>query len=520
MPDPTSAWPPPALAPHLAEQSAWHAWWTGDTYALGRYAEPSTRTTALPSTSGRLGIWGRRRTEQNPAPARRLLHVPAAGDVAQTSADLLFGEPPAIRLPDDAPQAAELQARLDTLLEDDGLTNDLHHAAEQCAALGGIYLRPLWDVTLADRPLTTVVDQSRAIPEMRAGILAAVTFYEDAEETAGGAATGTVWRHLERHEPGRIVHSLHRGTPYDLGPPQPLDAHPLTSWLAGVVDAEGAVNTTAISDRLLVSYIPNAPSRRHRDKAYGRADIAGSEPILGALDETWTSWLRDIRLGQSRLLVPETYLDVIPGAAGGRARLFDTDAEIFTPMAGMEEGAGHPPQITPVQFAIRVAEHAATASALFENVVTSCGYAPQTFGIHTEGAISGTAHQLRELRTHRLVGRKQRAFRPAVEHHAHMLLSIGHALFGWAAPVRPTLTWPENDVEEPKARAETINLLASAKAASIRTRVRMAQPQLDTTEVDAEVDAIQADAAAELGATANAFALDTIPAGTEPHLGP
>lgn len=523
MTDPANAWPPPALAPHLSEFASWAAWWAGDTYTLGQHANPSTTSSLHQSRiPGRAGFLARRRSQANTAPNRPLLHVPAASDIAQTSADLLFGEPPAFQFDDAALQRQEMTRRLDDLMEDAGAANDLHHAAELCAALGGIYLRPMWDKTLADRPLLTVVDQARAIPQVRAGILETVTFFEEAEELAAGSATGIVWRHLERHERGRIVHQLHKGTTQELGPPYPFEDHPMTAWLLRVegLGADGSVSTADISPGLLVSFVPNAPSRKHRTKAVGRADIAGSEGILEALDETWTSWMRDLRLGQARLVVPESYLDIRPGPNGGRARSFDTDAEVFSPMAGMDEASGHPPQITPVQFALRVDEHAATAQALFERIVTGSGYAPQTFGIHTEGAISGTAHQLRELRTHRTTGRKQRAFRPAVEYTAHMLLAIGHAVFGWAAPIRPHLIWPENDVEEPKSRAETINLLGAAKAASMRTRVRMAQPQLDDPAVDKEVGQIQAEEAAALGMVGKALEVDDTQAGTEPALDP
>ncbi|MGI9157106.1 MAG: hypothetical protein ACR2FG_10775 [Marmoricola sp.] len=516
MTDPGNAWPPPGLAPHLSEFASWAAWWAGDTYALGQNSNPTSVTTTEQSRR-RTGMWSRRRNAPNTAPARNPLHVPAAADVAQTSADLLFGEPPAFQFDDDAPQADELMTRLDDLMEDAGMANDLHHGAELCAAVGGIYLRPMWDVSLADRPLLTVIDQARAIPTVRAGVLETVTFFEEAEEVAAGSGTGVVWRHLERHERGRIVHELHKGSTFELGPARPFEDHPLTAWLAQVkgLTPDGSILTGNIDKGLLVSFVGNAPSRKHRTKAVGRADIAGSEQFLDALDEVWTSWMRDIRLGQARLLVPDSYLDVRPGIAGGRARTFDTDQEVFSPMAGMDESSQSVPQITPVQFAIRVAEHEQTAMALFERIITASGYAPQTFGIHTEGAISGTAHQLRELRSHRTTGRKQRAFRPAVEHTAHMLLRIGETVFGWTAAVRPHLIWPENDVEEPKARAETINMLGAAKAASMRTRVAMAQPQLDDPAIDEEVARIVADERATLNLTVDALA-----PGTEPDLGP
>jgi hypothetical protein len=112
------------------------------------------------------------------APARNLLHVPLAADIAQTSADLLFGDQSKLRIPADAGNAKAVPARLDGLFHEAAILNELHFGAEVCAAIGRVYLRPMWDTNLADRPLLTVVGADQAIPELRNGILIAVTFWE------------------------------------------------------------------------------------------------------------------------------------------------------------------------------------------------------------------------------------------------------------------------------------------------------------------------------------------------------
>ncbi|MDB5243972.1 MAG: hypothetical protein JWP57_4598, partial [Spirosoma sp.] len=117
-------------------------------------------------------------------------------------------------------------------------------------------------------------------------------------------------------------------------------------------------------------------SRVHRKAGVGRADIDGSEGLLDALDETWTSWMRDLRLGRARIVVNEAALTepTIGGSTFGR-RGFDVDQEVFAPIAG-QANMGDGDFIKPVQFAIRVQEHNDTALALVERIVTSSGYSP------------------------------------------------------------------------------------------------------------------------------------------------
>jgi hypothetical protein len=478
-------WPPLAIAPYVSDWSQWAAWWAADTARLDGHHTAGNTTVGQPSKRNGGRFWSRQQTA--PAnPARNLLHVPLAADVAQTSADLLFGDAPKLRF-DKGQEAA--QDRLDGLLHEAALLNDLHFAAETCAAIGGVYLRPMWDVTVADRPLLTVVGADQAIPEIRYGVLVAVTFWEQLP-----SPEGVVFRHLERHEPGIIRHTLHAGTETTLGPAVPYTEHPDMAWLLGVdlVDGNG-INTAPITKRLLVDYIPNAPSRTHRKAGIGRADIDGSEPLLDALDETWTSWMRDLRLGRARIVVNEQALTTptIGGATLG-ARGFDVDKEVFAPIPG-QANMGEGDFIKPVQFAIRVQEHADTAMALVERIVTSCGYSPESFGIHAEGALSGTAYKLRERRTFRTESRKQRLWGPAVEHTSEMLLAIGREVFGWEPEARPSITWPETDTDEPLQRAQTISLLRTAQAISAETAIRLAQPDLDDDQVREELARVMGD---------------------------
>ncbi|WP_394425447.1 hypothetical protein [Streptomyces sp. SGAir0957] len=225
--------------------------------------------------------------------------MPIAGDLCGGSADLLFSEPPKLTVDDDT-----TQTRLD-LLTDDGMLATLQTAAEVGAALGGVYLRPVYDIEIADRPWLVAEHADRAVPEFTWGRLSAVTFWRVVREE-----DGQVWRHLERHEPGAILHGLYQGTREKLGRPVPLEDSEATEGYASIVSDEGAIKTGY--QGLDVSYIPNQVSRRWRCKPrladLGRSDLDGVEPLMDALDETYSSWMRDIRLGKGRILVPNAYL--------------------------------------------------------------------------------------------------------------------------------------------------------------------------------------------------------------------
>ncbi|TFV91395.1 hypothetical protein [Blastococcus sp. CT_GayMR16] len=525
LPESTAStpWPPTDIAPYAKDQAAWAAWWSGDTQGLAD-------TTQGGGTTGRRSFWGRRKTGTDTTRATAHLHATLAADIASTSADLLFGEPPSLLVPDVSlaraherraagqgategelaawPQSGlttgetvQAQDRLDTLMDSIGLANRLLEAGEVCAATGGVYLRPLWDKAAADYPLLTVVDADRGVPDFRYGQLVAVTFVEEVMSEGD-----VVWRHLERHEPGVILHGLYVGAGAMLGRRVSLTDHPATMGFMDEVPVP--VEITGGRPGIMPRFVPNVlPNRKHRKYPIGRSDYAGCESFLDALDETWTSWMRDLRLGQARLVVPDEFLTPVGGRPGserqfggagsvggpGSARGFDLDAELFTGLniADLEKLSN---PISQVQFDIRVEQHERTAVALTEHIISTAGYSPQTFGLQIEGrAESGTALRIREGKTWRTQGRKQRYWAPELSSVGETLLALDRVIFGRPTPVaRPAIGWQEL-ADDPQGTAQWVNTLASARAASIETRVRLAQPGLDDDQITQEVSRIKAE---------------------------
>ena len=96
------------------------------------------------------------------------------------------------------------QDRLEELVEESGIHNLLLEGLEWSSALGGHYLRPVWDKNLTDRPLLSVVRADEAVPEFRFGVLTAVTFHQKLPSD-----DDQIYRYLERHEPGKILVGLY-----------------------------------------------------------------------------------------------------------------------------------------------------------------------------------------------------------------------------------------------------------------------------------------------------------------------
>lgn len=486
-------WPPKTLetiAPKLAE---WDAWYAGDPTKLravyGRTsAAPFDRVSQYRGgASGALARmwWGRpigdltKRHDQ--------LHVPIASDLCQATADLLFSEPPTIKVEDAATQ--------DWL---GGVSGEMHsifaEAAEIGAALGGVYLRVTWDSRVSDAPFLTTLHADAAIPEFQWGRLVAATFWRTL------AVNGQqVLRHLERHEldsagVGIILHGLYSGTPDQLGHVIPLTEHPSTEGLARLVDANSSIST--LSPGLAVIYIPNQrPQRRWRTDSVGanlgRSNLDGIEALMDALDETYSSWMRDIRLAKARLLVPDFMLQNL---GIGRGANFDADQEIFTPL-NVPPQESNEKQIIAQQFDIRFDAHKATIDEIISTILRTVGFSQQTFGEGRDGsAMTATEIISKERRSYMTRDRQIRLYRPGITDAVEKLLAVAVVVFNVKISVeRPNVVFADAVQADPEALARTAQTLRLAQAASTTTLVAMQHPDWNEDAIKAETELILAE---------------------------
>lgn len=482
LPSRDTAWPPRDLEPLLLQAGVHDAWWEGDANRLAAvYAGTTDGKTK--NRAGRVAsfFWAKK---QPPRESRSRIHVPVASDISEAASRLLFGEAPTWAAAD-----ARTQARLDLIVGSEHANGVLLGAAEMQSALGGVYLRALIDKTMFDHATFTSHDVDQAVPEWRHGQLVAVTFW-----TVTRREGQHVYRHLERHEPGVIMHGLYRGTATNLGTRVLLVDDPATEHLALEVGTAGEIPTGI--DQLTATYVPNkTPNRRFRTSPvlaeHGRSDFYAAEGIFDAIDETYSSWMRDVRLGKGRIIVPQQYLE---GSRPGGGVEFDEDREIFQGLemlGGVSEGS----PFTGTQFKIRVQEHQETIRDLTRSALRAAGLSPASFGddavpVNTTATEIKARKELSEGTRSIKLGH----WRPRLTEFARALLDLDRIHYGGAAPATEVNVLFSREAQaDPEALARTAQMLAAAGAASTETLVRTVQPGWDDELVTAEVARIQAE---------------------------
>lgn len=494
LPDIGGTFPPAPFDIAYAEHDVHDAWYVGDPARLESHYANGGSMRRTYTKGGLRGIlqrffWGRPNLQSN-----NRLHVPAPADVARTSSDLLFAQAPKFEVPEEfSGNRTKIQRRLDDLFNDDDTASTLSESAEVCSALGGTYLRLHWDEALGRRVMLDTVSCDSAIPTWRYKQLVGVTFWTKVLDD-----NGYVLRHLERHEPGRILHALYLGEAGSLGRRVPLTESEATSWAAPLVDAEGGISTGI--RRMTAGYVPNVrPNRRWRTtpglSQLGRSDFDGLEPLFDALDETYTSWMRDVDLGKGRIVVDEGLL--LPSQRG-QGGAFDSEQSVFTPMAEqLGSGADSaPPLIQPIQFAIRWQEHSQTCAEILNAILRGAGLSSNNFsdssltvGVQTATEVN-SKDRLSERTRNKKIAYWKSTLRPLIS----AALQIDDDLFKTGVSLGeelPDLTFPTRSSTSTLELAQSISALRAANSMSITQSIIEQHPNWSKDEIEAERQAIE-----------------------------
>lgn len=454
-------------------------------------AEYSGHDDMLHDTARPKSFWAR--------PGKQKVHLPIAADIAATSSDLLFGEEVKLTCvdageKDDSEEAMKAQSRLEAIARKNSLHALLNEAAESCSAMGDVYLKIGWDLDDPMKcPSLQVGQGDAAWPEYRFGKLCAIHFFSNLRVMKSPASEkAVVIRAYERYEPGKIVTRLFRGSDSDLGEDMGDDA----LGMLGI-----APEVTMGAQEMAAVHIPNIrPNRLFRGSMMGRSDFDGLRGLMDALDEAYSSWMRDIRLAKARLIVPAEYLrrkatDLFPDDVKAPPMFeFDEDVETLCALDSDPEKVGAN-AITPSQFAIRADEHQKTCNDLIVQIVTKAGYAPQTFGMNIEGlAQSGTALNIREKKSLKTCGKKQAYWHDALEDLLTVMLHIDAEQFPdnkVADGVHVHVRFADAFANDVSTISSALELLKRAESASADVRVRMLHPDWTEKEVSEEVARIR-----------------------------
>lgn len=462
--DPKQTWPPEEWGPIYEKYREWSAWYSGDPVQISDALSSKVFT---PTEQGR--FWAKQIQNER----RVMIHVPIAGELATTSSNFLFSETPTITIP--GTKAGEAKAlKMEALLNANGFYNTILEAAEVASAMGGIFLKINWNKKLFSYPVLNIAQPDNALPEFKFGILTAVTFWKVIRDDGQ-----SVFRLLERHERGHIFTRLYRGTSATLGEEAPLNTFPETAELE-------PVKTTEFKDEIMVRYIPNMlPNKTFRGSAIGQSDFGGAEGLMDALDEAYTSWIRDIRIGVGRIITPRDYLRDLET---GKPR-FDLDQEVFEELDFDPNDINGVGSIKNIQFEIRHQAHQQTTIDLICRIVSHAGYSPQSFGLGVGSSLndSGYALQIKEKKSIITSAKKARYWKTALEDLLQMMLTI----YNKSDHERPCIEINDCVTSDMGQIATTLNMLNAAQAVSIWTKVKMVNRDWNEEQIEEEVRRIQ-----------------------------
>lgn len=439
---------------------------------------------------GKLKYTGEAGTFWKRSGAKAKIHVPIAADIAATSANLLFSAEPKFTVfhQDTEENESEQQKRLEYILRANNFFNTIVEAAETCAALGDIYFVLRWNVRDMQHPVIDIVQPDNAWAEYFMGEMRCLHAFSEAQVDIDHDIYIRVY---ERYSKGLIHMEMYKGNSTTLGEKLPDDI---------LIDMGYAPEIDTPIDELLAVHVANVrPNRTYRWSMLGRSDLAGLRDLTDALDETYSSWIRDVRLAKAKLIVPVDYLrrkpqEMLDGVAQSGSWEFDPDIETYVAMDIQTSDMGGTNMITPSQFAIRSTEHAATCSNLIESILQMAGYSPQTFGMEINGSSSsGTALNIRERKSAATKNKKQQYWIAPLEFLITCMVRVDAALYpGNGSDGMDTVKMRFNDSmgEDANSTATTADMLFRAQSASLITRVRMQHPDWNEQEITDEVDRI------------------------------
>lgn len=441
---------------------------------------------------------------------RRYRVDPLPERVSDAWAHYLAGQDPTV-----TPVAEADATLMADLLAVNDFPSELERAAGLCVSEGEIWGRAWRDELAGPYPLLDWVSRLNVLPFWIGSRLAGAAIVTELPSST----KDRVYRHMEVHATGLVANVLFAGKESELGPRVELSDHPATDALVEVWQHN--------LPGMLVGRIPN---RLRSDKRIGLSDYAGILDYFLDLNEAVTIGASNARLtARKRAVLSAAAAQAATGRRddlsltpeeGGTRNLpgprFDPSEEVLVedPL-DRELGRSSDP--------LRILEYSFDAEPLIaykidlvESALSRVGLVPQ-FALGGGGkdgyAISGTALRLRLIPTDAAGKAKARYWHDGIPRMVSMLaqldnlpLDMGGLNRRWADPVTPpTFTrrpgLPEDEVEQAQRHAS----LMAAGAESTYTAVKDLHPSWSEDEVNAEVDRIRADKAAQ-SASAGMFA--------------
>ena len=409
-----------------------------------------------------------------------MLHVPVAGDIASTSADFLFSEMPDVKITEAHTEGADADAkdtqdRLNTIIDESDIYSRLLEGGETASSMGGTFIKIDWDRDLKDFPIPIMVQPDNCLWTFKWGFLQEVKFFK----TIAHPKSNLYYRLVETRQKGVIINELYRGTMNKLGDKIPLDRREETQGMDEVIE-HGL-------DSILAWYVPNKkPNRLWRGSALGQSDLQSIIGLMDSIDEAYTNWVRDLRIGRGRIIVPDYMLENNNGKFN-----FDIDKEVFTSLnqgpAGTDGG-----EVDSVQFDIRAEQHYKTVKELLEKAYSMAGYSPASFGMgESTGNATATEIKQQQSKSFKTSAKKAKYWTSTLQDMFYWLLQVDNLIFDSnSGDYKPQVNIQDSVQTDPMEQADSINKLTQAEAISIDTKVRKLHPNWTEKQIKSEVERI------------------------------
>jgi A118 family predicted phage portal protein len=469
-----------------ARQKEAHVWYSGAPHLLHKFYS----TTSI-DTEGVL-FWKQHRGDRDTP----RVHFPLAHNVAYTSANILFSDPPLIRIGDAAIEDTDYAECLDL----EAFYAKLSTAAEICAGCGGVYLKVNGIYGMIE---IEAIAPHEVYPIFAGDQLMEVTIYRaimiDADEESGSGDegdTGDSYTVVAEHRylAGVDLHidiTLHRVSGNKILQTYALEDYPETKYLQP---------KTVLSNfnHLGVIYVPNhLPNNIIPSLPQGTPDFVTAYSMLDNLDENFTNWRRDIRLGKSTDFISSSLLHVYEqdSVTQKTVRSYRENTERFVAVQYEDtlgkEGAGLP--ILHVQADIRADEFFLSTRELILDIIRECGYSTQSHDYEMKNYVStGAAISKMEHRTWDTKKRKQRYWRGGVR---ELLVGIGLLAQSMGYEVDPdrrhiSVDFSDGASSDTQLLAESIRNIRQVQAMSIYTAVSKQHPDWTEAQITEEVTRI------------------------------
>lgn len=446
-------------------------------YNLAWFAGDQERLKDLYKGEGRQYFWSR--VANKPIPA---YHVPLPAAVSQLASDYLFGEQTNFTLKgeSDDDQTAIQQLSLNNMLDAANLDSLLTEAGEIASAAGGVIFKLIVDGEVAQRPIIVLVKPDDAIITFKHGTVTNIRYVHEL-----GLINNDVYAWLveDYNSNGEIVSMIHEGTKGGNVTQERPD-------LLERYGIEPVFNTGY--DGVASIYIPNRrPNRKFLNSGFGASDYQGVRQMFDSLDETYSSWINDIRLAKGRIHVPETF---IARDDQGNA-MFDMDEAVYKQLGGAAAlgDASTADKIAVTQFAIRSEDFYKACMFIIQNAVSSIGYSTQSFGFGSETSQTATESNNKERKSYLTTSKKRRHFERGLKHLVRAFMAIANEHFdaGFNESLSLTVEFGDAIESDVTSLASVIEMMNRAMGMSIETKVRYFNPSWNDEEVAAEVERIK-----------------------------